>query len=104
MADIARQNEDQANQNAQQAEQSRKDTEKALEIVESEKAKALAAEGLARAEEPGEQPDGARMSGEGPEEHGAIDHRRVALEVVERHVRVGRRRQLGEQARKYGRE
>src|SRR5262249_48833644 len=51
LAEIARQNENQANQNAQQAEQSRKDTEKALEIVEAEKAKALAAEGLARAEE-----------------------------------------------------
>jgi WD40 repeat protein/tetratricopeptide (TPR) repeat protein len=51
LAEIARQNEDQANQNAQQAEQSRKDTEKALQIVESEKTKALAAEGLARAEE-----------------------------------------------------
>jgi len=51
LADIARQNEEQARQNAQQAEQLRKDTEKALAIVESEKAKALAAEGLARAEE-----------------------------------------------------
>jgi WD40 repeat protein len=51
LADIARQNEDQAKQNARQAEQSRKDTEKALAVVESEKAKALAAEGLARAEE-----------------------------------------------------
>src|SRR5262249_36422417 len=40
-----------ANRHAQQAEQSRLDTEKALEVVESEKAKALAAEGLARAEE-----------------------------------------------------
>ncbi len=44
-------NEDKANQNAQQAERSRKDTEKALKIVESEKTRALAAEGLARAEE-----------------------------------------------------
>ncbi len=44
-------NEQKANQNARQAEQSRKDTEKALRIVESEKAKALAAEALARDEE-----------------------------------------------------
>ena len=38
-------------QNAQQAEESRKDTEEALKIVESEKTRALTAEGLARAEE-----------------------------------------------------
>ena len=44
-------NEKKANQNAQQAELSRKDTEKALKIVESEKTRALAAEGLARSEE-----------------------------------------------------
>src|SRR5215471_872805 len=44
LADIAR-------QNADHAEQSQLDTEKALKVVESEKAKALAAEGLARSEE-----------------------------------------------------
>src|SRR5262245_59819159 len=44
LADIAR-------QNADHAEQSQLDTEKALKVVESEKGRALAAEGLARSEE-----------------------------------------------------
>ncbi len=44
-------NEGTAKHNAQQAEESRRDTEKALKIVESEKTRALTAEGLARTEE-----------------------------------------------------
>ena len=44
-------NEGKAKHNARQAEESRKDTEKALKIVESEKTRALTAEGLARTEE-----------------------------------------------------
>jgi hypothetical protein len=40
-----------ANTNEQKAKQSQQDTEKALEVVESEKTRALTAEGLARTEE-----------------------------------------------------
>jgi hypothetical protein len=42
--------------------------------------------------------------GERGEEDGAIDGGGVALEVVERHVGIRRRRQLGEQPRQRGRQ
>jgi hypothetical protein len=44
------------------------------------------------------------MLGERAEEDGAVDGGGVALEVVERHVRIGRRRQLGEQTGEGGRQ
>ena len=61
-------------------------------------------EELAGAAHPGQQRGGAGMLGEGAEEDGAVDDGGVALEVVERHVRIGRRRQLGEEPRERRRE
>jgi hypothetical protein len=42
------------------------------------------------------------MLGERAEEDGAVDDGRVALEVVERHVGIGRGRQLRQQPRQRG--
>src|SRR5262249_23697831 len=54
---------------------------------------------LARAAQARQQRHRARMLGQRAEEHGPVDPGRVALEVVERHVRVWRCRELGEQTR-----
>jgi hypothetical protein len=42
------------------------------------------------------------MLGERAEEHGAVDAGGVALQIVERHVGIGRRRQLRQQPRQRG--
>src|SRR5262245_26932000 len=44
------------------------------------------------------------MHGQRLKEHGAVYHRGVALEVVERHVGICRSAELGEQARQRGRQ
>ena len=54
-------------------------------------------EHLARAVEARQERYGAGVLGERAEEHRPVDGRGVALEVVERHVRVGRRRELGQE-------
>jgi hypothetical protein len=53
-------------------------------------------EHLARAAQARQKRHRARMLGQRAEEHGPIDAGRVALEIVERHVRVRRGRELGE--------
>ena len=54
---------------------------------------------LARAAHARQQRDRPRMLAERAEEHGAVDDGRVALEVVQRHVGIGRRGQLRQQPR-----
>ncbi len=54
---------------------------------------------LAGAAQAGQQMGGAGVRGQRAKQHGPIDDLGVPLEVVERHVRIGRRAQLGQQPR-----